>query len=124
MNILVANLGSTSFKFRLIRFDGAGGASVLAKGGYERVTDYGRAIDDCLGELKAAGQDFRAFEVLHLGRYERQAYLNITGNLSSKKKAEALARKEREFRDLILRLLALQKPDNSKNQPRSANPDQ
>ena len=54
-------------------------------------------------ERKAAGQDFRAFEVLNLGRYERQAYLNITGNLSSKKKAEALARKEREFRDLILR---------------------
>jgi site-specific DNA-methyltransferase (adenine-specific)/adenine-specific DNA-methyltransferase len=54
-------------------------------------------------ELKAAGQDFRAFEVLNLGRYERQAYLNITGNLSAKKKSEALARKEREFRDLILR---------------------
>lgn len=54
-------------------------------------------------ELKAAGQDFRAFEVLNLGRYERQAYLNITGNLSAKKKAEALAKKERDFRDLILR---------------------
>jgi acetate kinase len=55
MNILVANLGSTSFKFRLFRFDGAGEASLLAKGGYERVTDYGRAIDDCLAELQAAG---------------------------------------------------------------------
>jgi len=55
MNILVANLGSTSFKFRLFRFDGAGEASLLAKGGYERVTDYGRAIDDCLAELQTAG---------------------------------------------------------------------
>lgn len=55
MNILVANLGSTSFKFRLFRFDGTGAASLLAKGGYERVTDYGKAIDDCLAELKAAG---------------------------------------------------------------------
>jgi site-specific DNA-methyltransferase (adenine-specific)/adenine-specific DNA-methyltransferase len=54
-------------------------------------------------ELKAAGQNFRAFEVLNLGRYERQAYLNITGNLSAKRKADALARKEREFRELILR---------------------
>jgi site-specific DNA-methyltransferase (adenine-specific)/adenine-specific DNA-methyltransferase len=54
-------------------------------------------------ELKAAGQDFRAFEVLNLGRYERQAYLNLPGNLSAKKKSEAFARKEREFRDLILR---------------------
>ena len=54
-------------------------------------------------ELKAAGKDFRAFEVLNLGRYERQAYLNLPGNLTAKKKADALARKEREFRDLILR---------------------
>lgn len=55
MNILVANLGSTSFKFRLFRFDGAGEASLVAKGGYERVSDYGAAIDDCLAELRAAG---------------------------------------------------------------------
>jgi len=55
MNILVANLGSTSFKYRLFRFDGTGAASLLAKGGYERVTDYGQAIDDCLTALKTAG---------------------------------------------------------------------
>jgi site-specific DNA-methyltransferase (adenine-specific)/adenine-specific DNA-methyltransferase len=54
-------------------------------------------------ELKAAGKPFRAFEVLNLGRYERQAYLNLNGDLSAKKKEQALARKEREFRDLILR---------------------
>jgi acetate kinase len=28
---------------------------LLAKGGYERVTDYGQAIDDCLAELRAGG---------------------------------------------------------------------
>jgi hypothetical protein len=54
-------------------------------------------------ELKATGKPFRAFEVLNLGRYERQAYLNIGANLPAKKKADALARKEREFRDLILK---------------------
>ena len=54
-------------------------------------------------ELKAAGKPFRAFEVLNLGRYERQAYLNVGGRLTGKKKEEALARKEGEFRDLILR---------------------
>lgn len=54
-------------------------------------------------ELKAAGRSFRAFEVLNLGRYERQAYLNISPRLSAKKKAEALAKKEQEFRDLILK---------------------
>ena len=54
-------------------------------------------------ELKAAGKAFRAFEVLNLGRYERQAYLNVSGRLSGKKKEAALAKKEQEFRDLILK---------------------
>jgi len=54
-------------------------------------------------ELKAAEKDFRAFEVLNLGRYERQAYLNIGGRLTADQRAAALAEKERDFRDLILR---------------------
>jgi adenine-specific DNA-methyltransferase len=54
-------------------------------------------------ELKAAGKSFRAFEVLNLGRYERQAYLNVAGRLTGKQKEQALARKEQEFRDLILK---------------------
>jgi len=54
-------------------------------------------------ELKAAEKDFRAFEVLNLGRYERQAYLNVGGRLSGEQKEKALAQKEREFRELILR---------------------
>lgn len=54
-------------------------------------------------ELKDSGKPFRAFEVLNLGRYERQAYLNVGGRLTGKQKEEALAQKEREFRDLILR---------------------
>jgi site-specific DNA-methyltransferase (adenine-specific)/adenine-specific DNA-methyltransferase len=54
-------------------------------------------------ELKAAGTPFRAFEVLNLGRYERQAYLNVSGRLTGKKKEQALAKKEQEFRELILR---------------------
>jgi len=54
-------------------------------------------------ELKAAGKTFRAFEVLNLGRYERQAYLNVSARLSAKKRAEALAKKEQQFRDLILK---------------------
>jgi site-specific DNA-methyltransferase (adenine-specific)/adenine-specific DNA-methyltransferase len=54
-------------------------------------------------ELKASEKDFRAFEVLNLGRYERQAYLNVGGRLSEKQKTQALAQKENEFRELILR---------------------
>lgn len=54
-------------------------------------------------ELKAAGKDFRAFEVLNLGRYERQAYLHVGGRLTPEQREVALVRKEREYRDLILR---------------------
>lgn len=54
-------------------------------------------------ELKAADKPFRAFEVLNLGRYERQAYLHVGGRLSPIQREQALAQKESEFRALILR---------------------
>jgi len=54
MQILVANLGSTSFKYRLFDVNGSQ-ARMLAKGGSERVTDYRAAIDLALSELAAAG---------------------------------------------------------------------
>ena len=54
-------------------------------------------------ELKASGKPFRAFEVLNLGRYERQAYLNVSGRLTGKKREQALAKKEQDFRELILK---------------------
>ena len=54
-------------------------------------------------EQQKTGKPFRAFEVLNLGRYERQAYLNVGGRLSGEQKEAALAQKEREFRALILR---------------------
>jgi site-specific DNA-methyltransferase (adenine-specific)/adenine-specific DNA-methyltransferase len=54
-------------------------------------------------ELKATGKPFRAFEVLNLGRYERQVYLNVSARLSRKRKEQALASKEQEFRELILK---------------------
>ena len=50
MNVLVANLGSTSFKYRLFQMDGTS-ASLLANGGYERVTDYTECIGDMLEKL-------------------------------------------------------------------------
>jgi site-specific DNA-methyltransferase (adenine-specific)/adenine-specific DNA-methyltransferase len=54
-------------------------------------------------QQQSAGKPFRAFEVLNLGRYERQAYLHIGGRLTAPQKEAALAQKEREFRELILR---------------------
>ena len=54
-------------------------------------------------ERRAKDETFRAFEVLNLGRYERQVYLNVSGRLTGKQKEQALARREQEFRDLILK---------------------
>ena len=54
-------------------------------------------------ELKAADKDFRAFEVLNLGRYERQAYLSVSPRLSDAQREAALTQKERDYRELILR---------------------
>ena len=45
MKILVANLGSTSLKWRLFDFTNAT-ERLLQKGGFERVTDYAPAIED------------------------------------------------------------------------------
>jgi acetate kinase len=54
MKILVANLGSTSLKWRL--FDFANGQErLLHKGGFFGVPDYAKAIGDCLLQLKEAG---------------------------------------------------------------------
>lgn len=63
-------------------------------------------------DLKVGGKNFSAFEVLNLGRYERQAYLNISGRLTGKKKEAALAKKEQEFRELILRAYKAQPLEN------------
>jgi acetate kinase len=54
VKILVANLGSTSLKWRLFSF-ADGRELMLHKGGFERVLDYPKAIGDCLAELKSAG---------------------------------------------------------------------
>jgi DNA modification methylase len=54
-------------------------------------------------QLQAEGKPFRAFEILNLGRYERQAYLNVGGRLTSAQKEAALEEKASQFRALILR---------------------
>ncbi|MGJ8640125.1 MAG: acetate/propionate family kinase [Opitutaceae bacterium] len=54
MKILIANLGSTSFKYRL--YDMSESASdMLASGGFERVTDYTACIEEMLGTLVSDG---------------------------------------------------------------------
>ncbi|TAN46588.1 MAG: site-specific DNA-methyltransferase, partial [Candidatus Methanoperedens sp.] len=52
-------------------------------------------------ELKKAGKDYRAFEVLNLGKYERQHYIGVNPNLRDEEKEKQLAQKEKDFLDLI-----------------------
>lgn len=54
MKILVANLGSTSLKWRLFEF-GAEGERLVHRGGFERVTNHAQAIEDCLAQIQASG---------------------------------------------------------------------
>jgi len=54
MKVLVANLGSTSFKYRLFEMS-AGEEHVLAEGGYERVENYGAVIKDALDTMEGSG---------------------------------------------------------------------
>ncbi len=87
MNILVANLGSTSFKYRLFRFDGEK-ATAIAKGGYERVTDYGKAIDDCLAALREGGHLNSASDLAAVG-FKTVLGGTITGCLDADESVEA-----------------------------------
>lgn len=54
-------------------------------------------------EMKNAGKDFRAFEILNLGKYERQHYIGVNESLRDEEKRKQLEKKEQAFVDLILR---------------------
>jgi DNA modification methylase len=60
-------------------------------------------------ELKAAGKDYRAFEILNLGKYERQHYVGVNPNLREAEQQAQLAQKEADFRDLILKAYRAEK---------------
>ena len=53
-------------------------------------------------ELKDSGKDYRAFEILNLGKYERQYYMNINLELLDENQEKILAQKEKQFTSLIL----------------------
>jgi len=54
-------------------------------------------------KLKNSGKDFRAFEILNLGKYERQHYIGVNENLRDEEKRKQLEQKEQAFVGLILR---------------------
>jgi len=53
-------------------------------------------------ELKKEGKDFRAFEILNIGKYERDYFVNVNENLREEEKRKQKIRKEKEFIKLIL----------------------
>ena len=61
-------------------------------------------------ELKAEGKDYRAFEILNLGKYERQHYIGVNPNLREAEQQKQLEEKEAAFVDLILRPTAPRRP--------------
>src|ERR1043165_1877587 len=66
MKVLVANIGSTSLKWQLFDFSN-GAERLLHKGGFERVADYPKAIEDCLAQLKEGGAIANEHELSAVG---------------------------------------------------------
>lgn len=54
-------------------------------------------------ELKKQSKDYRAFEILNLGKYERQHYIGVSPSLRDQEKQKILEAKEKAFVDLILK---------------------
>ncbi len=62
-------------------------------------------------QLKADGKDYRAFEILNLGKYERQHFIGVNPNLREEQKQQQIAAKETAFLDLILRAYRAEKTE-------------
>ena len=63
-------------------------------------------------QLRADGKDYRAFEILNLGKYERQLYVGVNPNLREAEQREQMEQKEAGFLDLILRAYRAEKIEN------------
>lgn len=53
-------------------------------------------------DLKKNGENYRAFEILNLGKYERQHYVGVNTNLRDEEQEKQLIQKEEDFINLIL----------------------
>jgi hypothetical protein len=52
-------------------------------------------------QRKSENKNYRAFEILNLGRYERQHYVGVNSNLRHEEQEAQLAKKEKDFVTLI-----------------------
>ena len=62
-------------------------------------------------QLKAEGHGYRAFEILNLGKYERQHYVGVNPNLREAEQQRQLAQKEADFLALILNAYRAEKTE-------------
>jgi hypothetical protein len=62
-------------------------------------------------QLKAEGKDYRAFEILNLGKYERQHYIGVNPNLREAEQEKQLEEKEAAFVALILKAYRAEKTE-------------
>ena len=60
-------------------------------------------------QLKEEGRDYRAFEILNLGKYERQHFVGINSSLREEEQIKQREEKEAAFLDLILRAYRAEK---------------
>ncbi len=63
-------------------------------------------------QLKADGKDFRAFEILNLGKYERAHYIGVNMNLREEERQQQLEQKEKDFIALILKAYKAEGAEN------------
>jgi adenine-specific DNA-methyltransferase len=63
-------------------------------------------------EMKKEGKDFRAFEIINLGKYEREHYVSVDGDFREKEKQKILENKEKQFIELILSAYSAQAVDS------------
>lgn len=63
-------------------------------------------------ELRDEGQGYRAFEVLNLGKYQRQHYVGVNLNLREEEQQKQLEEKEAAFISLILKAYRAEKVEN------------
>jgi DNA modification methylase len=63
-------------------------------------------------EMKKNSQNFRAFEILNLGKYEREQYISVDIDLREQEKQKVLANKEKQFIELILSAYSAQAVDS------------
>jgi hypothetical protein len=62
-------------------------------------------------ERKAEDKTYRAFEILNLGKYERQHFVGVNPNLREEEQRKQLEEKEAAFLDLILTAYKAEKTD-------------